>query len=129
MNQKRAGQSRKTGFHYFLEGFSIMMQPGLKRFVFLPIIVNIIILGGAFIWLYFQIDGWVAATLDYLPNWLHWLHFILWPLILFSIILVFGYFFSTVANIIASPFNSLLAEKVEEERSGVPAADLLGCFC
>lgn len=124
INRNRSDRSRKTGLHYFLEGFSIMMQPGLKRFVFLPIVVNIFILGGAFIWLYFQIDGWIAAILDYLPNWLHWLHFILWPLILFSIVLVFGYFFSTVANIIASPFNSLLAEKVEEERSGVPAADL-----
>ncbi|EGD3331327.1 hypothetical protein RFB10_004891 [Salmonella enterica subsp. enterica serovar Worthington] len=45
INRNRRDLSRKTGLHYFLEGFSIMMQPGLKRFVFLPIVVNIFILG------------------------------------------------------------------------------------
>lgn len=101
-----------------------MMRPGLKRFVFLPIIVNILVLGSAFIWLFYQVDGWVNALLSYLPSWLHWLSFILWPLILSSIILIFGYFFSTVANIIAAPFNGFLAEKVEEELSGTPSKEM-----
>lgn len=114
----------KNGLQYFFEGFSIMMRPGLKRFVFLPILVNILVLGSAFIWLFYQVDGWVNALLSYLPTWLHWLSFILWPLILASIVLIFGYFFSTLANIIAAPFNSFLAEKVEEELSGIPPKEV-----
>lgn len=114
----------KMGLQYFFEGFSIMMRPGLRKFVFLPIIINILILGGAFIWLFFKVDGWVDYFLSYLPSWLHWLSYILWPIILASIILVFGYFFSTLANIIASPFNGLLAEMVEVELSGKPAKEM-----
>lgn len=117
-------RSPKNGSQYFFEGFSIMMRPGLKRFVFMPIVVNILILGSAFIWLFYQVDGWVNDLLSFLPSWLHWLSFVLWPLILASIILIFGYFFSTLANIIAAPFNGILAEKVEEELSGIPAKAL-----
>ncbi len=114
----------KNGLQYFFEGFSIMMRPGLKRFVFMPILVNILVLGSAFTWLFFQVDGWVNYLLGFLPTWLHWLSYLLWPLILSSILLIFGYFFSTLANIIAAPFNGFLAEKVEEELSGIPAKEL-----
>ena len=114
----------KSGLHYFFEGFNIMMKPGLKRFVFLPILINILIIGGAFIWLFFKVDTWVDYILGFLPGWLHWLSYILWPIILVSIVLIFSYFFSTLANIIASPFNGLLAEKVEEELSGIPPKEM-----
>lgn len=114
----------KNGLQYFFEGFSIMMHPGLKRFVFMPILVNILVLGSAFTWLFFQVDSWVNYLLGFLPTWLHWLSYLLWPLILSSILLIFGYFFSTLANIIAAPFNGFLAEKVEEELSGIPAKEL-----
>ena len=114
----------KNGLQYFFEGFSIMMRPGLKRFVFMPILVNILVLGSAFTWLFFQVDSWVNYLLGFLPTWLHWLSYLLWPLILSSILLIFGYFFSTLANIIAAPFNGFLAEKVEEELSGIPAKEL-----
>src|SRR5699024_3509055 len=105
----------KNGLQYFFEGFSIIMRPGLKRFVFMLILVNILVLGSAFTWLFFQVDSWVNYLLGFLPTWLHWLSYLLWPLILSSILLIFGYFFSTLANIIAAPFNGFLAEKVEEE--------------
>lgn len=111
----------RGGLHYFMEGFSIMMKPGLKRFVFMPILINIFVLGTAFIWLFYQVGGWVDAILSYLPSWLHWLSYLLWPIILASVVLIFGYFFSTLANIIAAPFNGLLAEKVEEMLRGIPA--------
>ena len=119
-----SSRTPKNGSQYFLEGFNIMMRPGLKRFVFMPILVNILILGSAFIWLFYQVDGWVNYLLSFLPTWLHWLSYLLWPLILASIILIFGYFFSTLANIIAAPFNGILAEKVEEELSGIPAKEI-----
>ncbi|RAP71013.1 CysZ domain protein, partial [Candidatus Erwinia dacicola] len=35
------------------------------------------------------------------PGWLQWLSYLLWPLVVLSIILVFSYFFSTIANWIA----------------------------
>lgn len=117
-------RSNQNGLQYFLEGFRLMMRPGMKRFVFMPILVNIIILGGAFSWLYLQVDGWIEYLLTHLPSWLQWLKYLMWPMVLASILLIFGYFFSALANIIAAPFNSFLAEKVESELRGIPAESM-----
>jgi len=40
-----------------------------------------------------------------------------------SILLVFGYFFSTIANVIAAPFNGLLAEQLEARLTGSTPPD------
>ena len=37
-----------NGFHYFALGWRLITRPGLKRFVILPLLANIIILGSAF---------------------------------------------------------------------------------
>ena len=124
MNNHYNPRVPKSGLKYFFEGFNIMMRPGLRRFVFIPILVNVIVLGLSFMWLFSQVDSWIASILSYLPNWLHWLSYILWPLILASILFIFAYFFSTLANIIAAPFNGFLAERVEEELTGVNAKEL-----
>lgn len=40
--------------------------------------------------------------MSYVPDWLQWLSYLLWPLAVISVLLVFGYFFSTIANWIAA---------------------------
>lgn len=102
-----------SGIDYFIEGFKLITKPGLKRFVVIPLSINIIL----FISLFFllkhfvgEFDIWFA---QHLPSWLRWLASVLWVLFFLSFILVFVYTFVTLANIISAPFNSLLAEKVE----------------
>ncbi|VEC81343.1 putative sulfate transport protein CysZ [Raoultella ornithinolytica] len=41
-----------------------------------------------------------------------------------SILLVFGYFFSTIANWIAAPFSGLLAEQLEARLTGATPPDV-----
>ncbi len=108
----------KNGLTYFIQGIKIMMMPGLKRFVLLPILVNIIVIGTAFTWLFTQFSGWINMIMSYVPSWLNWLSYLLWPVLIILTLLFFGYFFGTLANIIASPFNGLLSEKVEEILTG-----------
>ncbi|WP_186731598.1 EI24 domain-containing protein, partial [Vibrio cyclitrophicus] len=48
---------------------------------------------------------------------------ILWPLLALTILATLSYFFSTLANFIAAPFNGLLAEKVEEYLTGQKVND------
>ncbi len=112
-----------TGVEYFLKGMSLAMTPGLRRFVIIPLIINIALLGGSFIYLLNQIGGWIDQALAYLPSWLDWLSYLLWPLIIISIVVVFSYFFSTLANWIAAPFNGLLAEHLEAKLTNKPAPD------
>jgi CysZ protein len=57
-------------------------------------------------------------------DWLQWLNYLLWPMVVISILLVFGYFFSTIANWIAAPFSGLLAEQLEARLTGATPPDV-----
>ncbi|KEA50137.1 sulfate transporter [Mangrovibacter sp. MFB070] len=117
----------RSGIFYFSQGWKLITAPGIRRFVFMPLLVNIVLMGAAFGWLFTRLDQWIPALLSHVPNWLQWLSYLLWPLAVISILLIFGYFFSTIANWIAAPFNGLLAEQLEARLTGntPPDAGLL----
>lgn len=114
------------GAGYVIRGARLLLHPRLRVFVLVPLVVNIIIFGSLLGWGY----AWLSATLDQtlasLPEWLHFLRWIIWPLLVIAISLITGYLFTAVALIIASPFNTLLAEKTEELVTGEPVAGLEG---
>ena len=94
-------------------GFRLMVTPGLKRFVLVPLLSNIVILSG-FIWFTFGlIDGWLDGLIASLPEWLSFLGWLLWPLALIALLGFVLYGFNATTALIAAPFNGLLAEKVE----------------
>lgn len=115
--------ARSQGIHYFSEGWRLVRLPGIRRFVIVPLLLNIVLMGGAFIWLFWQLGKWVPALMTLIPGWLQWLSYLLWPLCMISIVLIFSYFFSTVANWIAAPFCGLLAEQLEARLTGKPLPD------
>ncbi|EHD01311.1 Sulfate transporter CysZ, partial [Salmonella enterica subsp. enterica serovar Urbana str. R8-2977] len=94
-----------SGVYYFSQGWKLVTLPGIRRFVILPLLVNIVLMGGAFWWLFTQLDAWIPSLMSHVPDWLQWLSYLLWPIAVISVLLVFGYFFSTLANWIAAPFN------------------------
>ncbi|WP_249532679.1 pyridoxal-phosphate dependent enzyme [Escherichia coli] len=51
----------RSGFYYFAQGWKLVSQPGIRRFVILPLLVNILLMGGAFWWLFTQLDVWILA--------------------------------------------------------------------
>ncbi|TCW00480.1 sulfate transporter CysZ [Biostraticola tofi] len=114
---------KRSGLHYFISGWRLVTLPGIKRYVMIPLLLNIILLGGSFWWLYSKLNEWMPKAMAYIPDWLQWLSYILWPLSVVAILLIFGYFFSTIANLIASPFSGLLAEKLEARLTGKPLPD------
>ena len=107
-----------NGIHYFAKGWQLIRLPGIRRFVILPLLVNIVLMGGAFIWLFNRLGHWIPDLMAYIPSWLQWLSYLLWPLTVLSVVLVFSYFFSTVANWIAAPFCGLLSEQLEARLTG-----------
>lgn len=112
-----------SGIHYFSRGWKLVTLPGIRRFVIMPLLINILLMGGAFIWLFWQLGQWLPALMSHVPEWLQWLSYLLWPLTVLSILLVFSYFFSTLANWIAAPFCGLLSEQLEAKLTGVPLPD------
>lgn len=108
---------KKSGIEYFFEGFDLIKRPGIRLFVIIPLIINVILFGTAFYYLFGQIDPLVAYLTDGIPDWLGWLKdslsYIIWPLAVLVILLFSAFIFGTLANWIAAPFNGFLAERVE----------------
>ncbi|WP_373082008.1 sulfate transporter CysZ [Zhongshania sp.] len=111
-----------SGPDYLLRGFKMLSQPGIRLFVAIPLLINILIFG-AFTTLTLEaMSGWINQVIEWLPSWLDFLRWVLWPLAVILVLAIVMYIFSTVANIIASPFNGLLSEKVEEMLTGEEVA-------
>ncbi|MGD8378165.1 MAG: sulfate transporter CysZ [Gammaproteobacteria bacterium] len=108
-------------------GFSLMLQPGLRRYVFIPLTINLVVFA-ALIWVgaeYF--DQLVHSLVPELPGWLAWLQWLMWVLFGGAALLVVFYGFTLVANLIGAPFNSLLAERVDQRLTGrIPPTASLG---
>ena len=107
-----------VGPGYLLEGFSLLRKPGLRRFVLIPLLVNILLFGGLIFWAYGWVDGISEYLTAKLPSWLHWLRYIILPVFVLTSLVVIFYGFSIAANLIAAPFNGLLAEAVESHLTG-----------
>lgn len=115
--------TQRSGFAYFFYGIELALSPEIRRFVILPLLANIILVGGALFYLFSHLDRWISSWMGQLPEFLSWLSYLLWPLLVLTILATFSYFFSTLANFIAAPFNGLLAEKVEEHLTGTKIND------
>jgi CysZ protein len=111
------------GFGFIFKGITLLPQKGIRLFVLIPLLINSLVFSLA-IWLSSkQIDRWI----DYiLPDWLIWLEWLLWPIFALIFFLVIFYSFTIVANLIAAPFNALLAERVEAKLKGLPPAPFEG---
>lgn len=101
------------GAGYLLRGAGMLNTPGLRTFVLIPLLVNIVLFVGAIWLLVDQFDVWVDYWMSQLPGWLSFLDWLMWPLFAALVLIVVYYSFTLVANFIAAPFNGLLAEKVE----------------
>lgn len=115
--------SSHSGAGYFFKGLGLITLPGIRRFVILPLLVNFILMAGFIMAVFSRLDSWITDWLSYLPSWLAWLSYLLWPLLAGAIIMLCSYFFSTIANWIAAPFNGLLAEHLEARLTGNRAPD------
>lgn len=102
-----------TGPQYLSEGLKLVLSPGLRLFVLLPLTINLILFIGLIYLALQQFGGWLSQLMSSVPDWLSWLSFLLWPLFVAVLVLAVFFSFTLLANIIAAPFNGFLAEKVE----------------
>ncbi|HAB02945.1 MAG TPA: sulfate transporter CysZ [Pseudomonas sp.] len=102
-----------SGPQYLREGLKLVLSPGLRLFVLLPLTINLLLFGGLIYFAGHQFSLWLDALMPTLPDWLSFLSYILWPLFVALLVLMVFFTFTLVANVIAAPFNGFLAEKVE----------------
>ena len=108
------------GFSNGFSGFNLIFLPGIRRFVIIPLIINIGLFSAAIYLLSQKMDEWIQSLL---PSWLSWLEWLIWPLFATTALLFVFYSFTLIANLIAAPFNSLLAARVEAHITGKAIED------
>lgn len=106
------------GVNCALAGFKLIREPGIRRYVALPLAINVILFSAAFWYAFTQTGLGVEKLVEWLPNWLDWLSWLVWPLFLALSLIVIFYTFTLIANLVGSPFNGFLAEKLETKLSG-----------
>lgn len=102
-----------SGAGYFIKGFDLIKTKGIRRFVFVPLAVNLIIFAVAFYFLFKGMDHYLVELSNLYPDWLAFINYLIWPLAVLSALIFFSFIFSAVANWVAAPFNGLLSEKME----------------
>jgi len=109
------------GFTDCFSGFTLLLAPGIKRFVLIPFIINLGLFSLATKLLSDQLDVWLERLL---PDWLSWLQWLIWPLFAIAMFLIVFYTFTVIANLIAAPFNSLLSARIEARLTGRKPEDI-----
>jgi CysZ protein len=109
-----------SGAGYLLEGIGLIARPGLRRFVAVPLLVNILVFSAGIAAGVHWFHGFIAWMDSKVPSWLQWLDWVLWPVFALLLLVLVFYGFNLVANLIAAPFNSLLALQVERHLTGQP---------
>jgi len=112
---------------YLGRGWKLIRQPGLRRFVVVPIVINVIV---------FAVLGWLlfGTLTDWLSGWTFferfgdiWLVDVIRKILQFAVgailSVVLVYAFTLLANLVGAPFNSLLAERVEMHLTGQSPAE------
>ncbi len=106
-----------TAFLMPFRGLGLLLRPGLRRYVFMPLLINILI---------FSLTAWIGSIyfgefINWaLPadGWMRYLEWLLWPLFALTYLVIAFYSFTIIANLIASPFNGILAAQVERAITG-----------
>lgn len=114
-----------TAASYLARGVQLVNTPGLRRFVVVPLLINIVV---------FSLIGWLtyAAFIDWLAGFtlIQWAQDVpvlgvlveairvAMAIALFALLV---FFMSLCSNLLAAPFNGLLAEQVAAHLTGRPA--------
>ena len=101
------------GMLCLLHGFKHLLTHGLRRFIIVPIALNFILFTGLFYFTYHYVFSFTSYYLDKLPSWLSFLSGIFFIIFIICFFLLFLSMFTVVFNILAAPFNGLLAEKTQ----------------
>ena len=112
-----------SGALYFVRGFTIVTRRGIRAYVVVPLAINAVLFTAL---LYLGASWLLGFAQDMLPGWLDPLAWILVPAFVLAALTAGFYTFNLVANLIAAPFNGLLAEAVERHLTGRPPPSAAG---
>lgn len=115
--------SPSSAIDYFVAGARLIIKPGYRRFILIPLLINLVIFVAVTIALVHLFGDFFSQAQEWSPPWLDWFTWLLWPLVGFVFLVVYGYSFNIITNFLAAPFFGLLAEKIETDLTGITPPD------
>ena len=106
-----------TGYRYSLSGLSWLLRPRTRMFVLLPLLINIVVFSVGIMWLAVATEDLRLVAESWLPAWLDWVAWLLWPIAALSMLVIVWLGFTLLANLVGSPFNGILSERVQQEHA------------
>ncbi|MFU8788299.1 MAG: sulfate transporter CysZ [Methylobacter sp.] len=117
MHFDKKGNNPTLAVGFLFKGLKLVSRPELRKFIIIPVLINIVLYSVALALSYF----YIADLIDqFIPGWLLWLSWILWPLFFISFFIGGFFTFTVLANLLASPFYGHLAAKTLAISSGEP---------
>ena len=92
----------------FCNALKLLTTPALRPFVLMPLLINFVLYSAALVLGYFYLNQLIAQMI---PDWLHFLTWVIYPLFFVSFCVMGFFTFSMLANLIAAPFYAKLAAK------------------
>lgn len=113
-------QQFTQGAGHFISGLPLLIRPGIRLWVAIPLLLNAILFIGLSIFALQQLEGWVSYGLGWLPDWewLSFLHSLLWLFLAGLWLFFYSFVYVVLGNLLAAPFNGILSEKVEAHLTG-----------
>ncbi len=107
----------QQGFRFLLSGFKLILKPGVRIYVLIPLLINTLLFSVVIIYGANSLNDLIDKLLAQWP-WLEWLTWLLWPIFLIVSLTIVFFCFSIIANLIGAPFNGFLAAAVEKSLTG-----------
>lgn len=106
------------GARCLFQGFTWLTCPGVRRYVILPLLINLLLFAAAIALGARYFDAWLVHWISGLPHWLAWLTAVLWVVFALAAAVVLFYAFALLANLIAAPLDIFLAMRIEAMITG-----------
>lgn len=118
MQFNKQGNNPVLAIGFLFKGVKLLTRPELRKFIIIPMLINVVLYSAALTLGYFYISDLIA---QFIPGWLHWLSWILWPLFFISFFIAGFFTFTVLANLLAAPFYGHLSAKTLAMISAQPS--------
>lgn len=118
MQFDKKGNNPVLAIGFLFKGLSLLARPELRKFIVIPVLINLVLYSGALVLSYYYISDLID---QFIPGWLHWLSWILWPLFFIGFFIAGFFTFTIFANMLAAPFYGKLSAKTLAMVSGEQA--------
>jgi CysZ protein len=106
------------GARCLFQGFTWLTRPGVRCYVVLPLVINLLLFAAAIALGAHYFQDWLGYWIGELPRWLAWLAALLWVVFALAAAVVLFYAFALAANLIGAPFDIFLSMQVEAVLTG-----------